>query len=867
MEKENKKQSKIGRILKWIIIAIIAIGLGIGATFGTLFFISKKHDENAQYLDNIKYIAKIDEGKYYIAQADQNISFWVKEKNEDYVLLDSKGKNVDSKIKVINDKYYIARELGFTEGETYTLIIKNNQFLDEKLANAKIVVFTIKRDEVAEYKYQDNVYEVNTQDLNIENNTLQNNTYKIGDILILKEDDEIVNAYKIQSTTGNTAKLEKPELSEIYSEFNLYMDMKLDYSNLVLHQDTLETSLKMREQQKNDKYANANFDQLSYNLEQQINEMPGVKYIKTEAKKTGNNVKTGVDFKNEDGKLTVEFTINVEANGEKFLGIDALSKHDLEMKLTFEIAHDFLVDINLGKSFSVACNLTECLSVDINLTSKIDHDGFSGLTDDEYDKTVQDIIARIEGEKSDTASGRATIGALEVPTGIPGVNVYFDLYFQTDIHLSLDATYNQKMETSQTLGVVFLDKSFKPFMDSTTPEISFDFNLFGKATAKLGIGMDIGLSLISKDFANVNLGNEFGLYGEAYAVMHAGYTSNDNPNRINAYAGGMVEAGTYYQATFNANINLLFKSFKFSHNIAEVKRPFLKIGEDQIVAGIKPETKTVEVTETSAQIPLIYRQLLTFKDGGKITEEEIPIEYLKFTDEKGNDVTKTGVEFNEDGKFKVIVKYEELDGKEYNTEITFINKTTQKVIKVPLTLPTPTTNKGTNKKPQQNTNTNINTNTNQNTEITETPQEEEEDLPITREFTLEEAMELAKRSIASTWEDSGFEKIPEFKYKYEKTITIRNGKECYVIYVYTEEDINMQYPSADWKQNMPGGYHYQTLLIENKVINDEVFYYIEYQYEDYAEGMKHYLIEGRPFSKYYNVKKDEMPEEIHIFGY
>lgn len=863
----NKKKHKIW---KWILLGILTLIIGIGLVFGTLYLMSKNHDNNAQYLGEIKYLAKMDDRKYYMAGANKNISFWVEKKNNDYILLDSEGNKVDSVIKVIDDKYYIAREIGFEEGETYTLILKNNRFLDERIIDANIVVFTIEREEISYYEYYDDVYEVDIENLEIDDNKLKTSIYEEDDIILVKKDDKIIDAYKLGPVKNEVAELIKPELSEIYSEFDLYKEFKLDYSNLILDTDTLETTLAMQEQQNSVKYAQMDIEKLSYSLESQLNELPEIQYIKNEAAKTNNPVKTGIEVKTEENKLIIEFTINVEANGESFLGIEALTKHNLEMKLTFDITHDLLVDISLGDSMSVACKLTEGLSVDINLTNTVDHDGFTGLTDEEYDKTVQDIIERLEGSSSDTASERATIGALEVPTGIAGVNVYFDLYFQTDAHLSLDATYNQRMETSQTMGIVFLDKTFKPFMESTDPEITFDFNAFGKVTAKLGLGMDIGLSLISKDFANINLGNEFGFYAEAYAVAHADYNSGDNPEKINSYAGGMIEAGTYLECSVNANIDLFFDSFEYSHILAEIKNPFLKIGEDYMIAGIKPEVYNVDVTGESAQIPKIYRQLLSFKDGGKITEEQIPTQYLKFTDKNGNDVTTTGVEFDENNKFVLVVTYEELDGTQYTTEITFTNKTEQTIVRIPLILPTyeeSTTNTQDDVNDEENNNTDNNVDEN-NQNTSDTQEEDSEDELINREFTLEEAMALVKDCIDSHWENTGYEEIPEFKYKYDRIVDAKS-RECYAIYVYTEEDINMKYTSADWKESMPdgSGYHYETFLVENKIVDNKVYYYTEYGYEDYSDGVDNYLIDGPGFEHYYDITEEEQPVRVNIFGY
>ena len=860
MEK-NKKKFKI---LKWILLGTLVLLIGIGIVFSIFYFIGKKHDNNIQLVSDVKYLAKIDDSKYYIAKANKNISFWVEKKNNDYILLNSKGEKVDSIIKVIDDKYYIAREIGFDAGETYTLILKNNKFLDQRIIDANVVVFTIEREEVANFEYYDDVFEVDIENLDITNNKLKTTKYEEDDILLVKENDKIINAYQLGPVINGVSELVKPELSDIYFEFDLYKEFKIDYSNIILDTDTLGTSLAMQNQQEEFKQNQLNVEKISYNLETQLNQLPEVQFIKDEAKKTGNPVKTGIEIKTEENKLIVEFTINVEANGESFLGIEALSKHNLEMKMTFDIAHDLLVDSNLGNSISVACTLTEGLSLDINLTNTIDHEGFTGLTDDEYDKTVQDIIARLDGATSDTASGRATLGALEIPTGIAGVNIYFDLYYQTDTHLSLDLAYNQRIETSQTMGLVFIDNNFKPFMDSTDPVISFDFNAFGKINTKLGLGMDIGLSLISKDFANINLGNEFGIYADAYMVAHADYNSNDNPEKVNAYSGGMIEVGTYLESSFNANIDLFFDSFEFTHNIAEIKKPFLKIGENYMVAGIKPETYNVEVTGESAQIPKIYRQLLSFKDNGKITGEQIPTQYLKFTDKNGNDIINTGVEFDENNKFILTVAYEEVDGTIYTTEITFINKTEQKIIRIPLTLPI-----------YEEENNHIDdTNSNSDkTDILDNNDEYEEDVEnieelINREFTIEEAMELVKDRVDSNWENSNYEEIPIFNYKYDRLVTAEN-KELYAIYVYTEDDINLKYASADWKEEMPdgSGYHYITYLVENKVIDNKVYYYTEHGYEDYSDGVNNYLIDGPGFEHYYDITLDEQPFKVNIFGY
>ena len=86
----------------------------------------------------------------------------------------------------------------------------------------------------------ENVVNINSKDIYIESDSkvkIQNKSLKEGQIILIEDDGNINNAYKITKIDGEFATVEKPELSEIYNSVDLYKEGKIDFNKLKINKD------------------------------------------------------------------------------------------------------------------------------------------------------------------------------------------------------------------------------------------------------------------------------------------------------------------------------------------------------------------------------------------------------------------------------------------------------------------------------------------------------------------------------------------------------------------------------------------------------------------------------------------------------
>ncbi len=537
----------------------------------------KKDKDDVEKVANFNFVSQMENGAFYIPQASENITFEVEKNDVDsFEIIDSSGNKVEAEIVENDGKYLISNEENYKSGETYTLKLTNNKFVQEELKEAKTVIFKIVRKKVSEYSLKDNVKEVSNKKVEIDSDG-ENIEFsddldlEVGDIIIVKDGLEYVDAYKIDSIDGDNATVSKPEVDEIYENLNLYESIKVDFSKMEFV-DEVDVE-------------NSNVDNLSNlqiienNVEKEFLNSSTYKYIKEEADKTGNLVSNKISAKFKDGRIYIEISVNVNANGESFLGIEALKNHSVKFTFQFGTSLDILTDIQKGTIFDVAVEQKQDMSVKVELINTIaQKEGFSELKDDEYDKVVKGIVERIEKGKSDSVSGQAKIGALSIPTSAPGVSVFVDLYFRTEFSLEIALNYEQKVESIERFGVAVYEDSLQPYHTSYSPTSTISFELVGKLSGKLGIGIDVGVSFISKDIAYVELRLEVGLYGEVIAKDSIVYTTTEDKENFETKAQISIEAGTYIDLKAKGTINLLFVKFEKEISIAEKKNPFLKLG-------------------------------------------------------------------------------------------------------------------------------------------------------------------------------------------------------------------------------------------------------------------------------------------------
>ena len=321
---------------------------------------------------------------------------------------------------------------------------------------------------------------------------ISNTEYKTNDILIINN-----YPYKIDSIDDNIAQLSKPDLSDIYKELDLHKKEKINFNNIEIDdkfKDQIEVGVK-----------NSEFFKL---IESQVY--------------AADDVKTGINIIPNGKNLKMEIEIKVAPQGTPFLGIQSLKEHGVKFKFIIDLTSEYIADVKLGKNVDMGVTTNEKIKFDIEIYSNNKFfKGVSELSDEEYSKTVQDLFTKLEQAELDRTEGKARlISGIEVPTGIWGVNVYFDVYFQTSIAIQLKATYNQTLEFKQVAGINGDSNGLKPYSNGIVVNSSIEVGFQGKAEAKVGIGLDVGLSFISKDFAHAGLGMEMGMYDGAYALIN-----------------------------------------------------------------------------------------------------------------------------------------------------------------------------------------------------------------------------------------------------------------------------------------------------------------------------------------------------------
>ena len=145
--------------------------------------------------------------------------------------------------------------------------------------------------------------------------------------------------------------------------------------------------------------------------------------------------------------------------------------------------------------------------------------GISNISDEEYSKSVKEITQKLENEVPDISENSINIGAVEVPTGIPGINVYLDIYFQTQLSLQINLKYKGQIETIEHTGFVMNKNEKRGYKNISQINSSHEFTVVGKAEIRVGIGLDGGISIINKDLAHAGVGMELGTYNEYFATI------------------------------------------------------------------------------------------------------------------------------------------------------------------------------------------------------------------------------------------------------------------------------------------------------------------------------------------------------------
>lgn len=612
MSKENNNKSttknnkKLYAILIFIVIVLIAC-ISVEA------YIYVKNSNRADSVNNLQYVGILEDGTYYISKAPKNIRFQINSNDTNsYTLKDEKENIIETRIINKNGKNFIEAANEYNEGKTYYLELINTNFSEERFKDAKKVKFKIQEQEKANYTLSDKVKfiasDMEIQDQNgVKILVLNNNEYSPNDILIKGTNTEFNDAYKITEIKDGIAYLTAPEVSEIYEDIDLYKEYKVNFQNVEINEefkDQIKVGVKKSALYQflvNESYAADNTD------------------VDIQVDKGDNNIKIGIK-------------ITVPASGRAFLGIKALANHDVNFEFTIDLTSDVVSDMKKNEDMALDVCITEKIDFGITLTAKENvAQKTEELSKEDYEKVIGEIIKQLDTSNMDTTEGDPRITGMKYNLGIPGIDVYFDIYFPVSWSMQIDLSYKQQLEFKQNMGIIMNDNGeTTPYSTIAMTSSTSDFSVIGKANLKAGLCVDIGISFISKDFAHLGISDEVGLYGDAFIATKMNYNSlNKN---VNTDFAGKIEFGIYNKAQVNAGINIFFVKQDYNKVLEESKNPLVQFGNDEIVTGISPTVKQLVLNDGKITVPTIVKNIKSISLN-KTRQEQCNAE---FTDKNGN---------------------------------------------------------------------------------------------------------------------------------------------------------------------------------------------------------------------------------------
>lgn len=521
-QNNNPKKKKKSGCLKVFIVFLLIIGIIIGL----FWFLTrpKETEREYEYTKEFEYFSTLDSGEVIINHVKEDVEFYVSS-DAIYEVYDSNGQLVNTKL----DKNKIVNSADYKKGEEYTIILKNGSFLSEQLKETKKVKFKIERDEVKKHKYTSNVVEVKEENMKLSDDKstfTSNNTYKIGDVIVIKENNIAKEAYVVENATGDTYNVRLAEMNEIYSELDLYYEEYADLSNY-------EVSNQIKD------YLVSNIENSYWynNLVETVYAEPKIK-INLEKIKKGKGLKA-------------EITISIKAGDDSFL-IDS-DFHDIDIVITETLIVNQLVDVSLT-DWNVSLNITT--TQDFELKFKNEYILFESVRTKKANREILDKIKDSfkKAEYEDEDLKETDISTISIPTPIAGLAVKIELELLNEITFSTEFAFGATQTTNVVVGFDYgVGEKFKFVGDYNKELTGVDVSFVGKLEYKLGLELSVGLSLINVVSAKANVAT--GLYTEAELSLEA------TPTTYTVSAG--TEGGIFLEFGISASVGKLEKKRNF----------------------------------------------------------------------------------------------------------------------------------------------------------------------------------------------------------------------------------------------------------------------------------------------------------------
>ena len=643
----NKKFSK----LKLLIFVLLGICLVLGTSIGVFFFL-KSRDPFFHVPSEVLNVGVFEDGSYYIRNASSDIRFMVQSNKKDsYQLTDQDGKKVPSKIVTEHGKNYIVSDKEYEKGAIYYLELVDTKFSDDVLKDASKLVFQIEEEEHADYQYQDNVELVDSSKVDVVSDDrikVRKGNYSKGDILLLENDNEIFEAYKVEKVDGDNLEVSIPSGNEIFDELDFYVEEYINFEDMTVNPE----------------------------LKEEIQEVamasPIYQYLARDV--YAEEVVPGVSYHSDDDTFYLDISITLKADGKEKMGIPALMNHDLTIEFSYEVSTKATGDVSLGDNVSVDLAIITKSNFHVELSSSNEYlEKISAISEEEYSKSIEEIVQKLQSEVSDVSENTVSLGNVYIPTSIPTVNIYTNAYFNCQISVLVNADADFTTESVQHVGFIMNEDGLNLYRNVSEDNSSLSFSVTGKEEIRVGVGIDVGVCIVNKDLANASISAEVGVYQEAFSTFKAKYESSNHS--INAALLAKLEEGIYLDVNVNANIDIWLVEASYSGNLAMEKFPIFTYGSDELVTSIEASSSYLVLdSHNRVKIPNIYQNIYNFSSN--ITKQELcNSSKVTFLDSEGKEIKKSGgyLELGKNEDTKIYATYT-IDNKKYRCEISVLKQ-------------------------------------------------------------------------------------------------------------------------------------------------------------------------------------------------
>lgn len=661
-------------IFKRVIAILLVILLFLGSCVGSYTFFNK-----GTYEFDAKYLSLFDEqpDSYYLQKAPHDIKFCVEVSSGSlsYVVSDLEGNTVPIRSERVSENSYniLPPDGGYDPGEQYTLVLGESvSFVDENLKNARTLVFCIEREEVERYMFTNHVIETKTTIDELSENTISLNGIEAqpGEILFGTNSNNENVVYKITEVMDNgTAAVTIPAIEEIYAELDVYGEYEFDVNQLVSNPD-LEVEITENVKQStfySTLIMTAYAADTRHDGEIEVSIVPDIK----------------------TGSIQIEIKITLEPGENGLFGMSKLREHKVSIVLQSTVSTKLRANIQGIKKWDVSGTVTSDFSWQVEIerilvsekcepgleelfADKNEYDSYDDYyVNKQYQKDIKKITEALNQIAADASGGEIKLFDWKLPVpSVPGLYFSAEVKLFARLEMTAGVVVGQQNSAVYTVGVCFANNDFRPYFNTHRSGEDVTLSLRGKLEAKTGIKLVIRATLINDKVANIDVDPQVGLYLDIYATVPILGAEQATADRL-MYS--YFEPGIYFSASINANLNILVKKYKFSHELIEKKFPIDKwtLGNSKIAMGIVANATSVRAEDNVARLPEFLFKFYDVKSGIN-KSEKIPFEDLKF-------VTNEGLRLQEDdgkltlpaatssGSCYVTATYIHSDGKTYST--------------------------------------------------------------------------------------------------------------------------------------------------------------------------------------------------------